>query len=406
MKKAFLAFAILLFVCYKIAAQSSAATLDVVSWNIEWFGATGNGPSNDDLQRENVKKVIRYLDADIYGLSEMVDTVHIRRLVDSLGPNYSYIISPFCSGATAPGNGTWRTGQKLVFLYKKDIFSNVTTRGLLRSSSNAYFNWASGRFPFMLSADATINGVTKHINFIVIHGKAGATADDYDRRYLGALELKDTLDAQFSGSLNIIFGDFNDALHRTISSGSGPFSSFQPIVVDSTDADHYKSLTLPLAVAGQTSMLNYPDVVDNHVISNELVPYYVLNTVQIRTDIVNAVPDYVTTQNTSDHWPIFSKYNLSGIITSVPNVSPTELGILAFPNPVTGPLQLRATKPLSNVSLQLINMQGQVLGEEKISFMAAGSTTQSTLTVPSSGIYFLKVQTKQFSSAIKLTAVR
>jgi hypothetical protein len=406
MKKAIPAFAILFIIYTKATAQSSAATLDIVGWNIEWFGATGNGPSDDNLQRENVKKVIRYLDADIYGLTEMVDTVHIRRLVDSLGPNYAYIISPFCSGATAPGNGTWRTGQKLMFLYKKDIFSNVTTRGLLRSSSSAYTNWASGRFPFMLTADVTINGVTKNINFIVIHGKAGATADDYDRRYLGATELKDTLDAQFSNSINIIFGDFNDALNQTISSGSGPFSSFQPIIVDSTDADHYKSITLPLAVAGQTSMLNFPNVVDNHVISNEMVPYYVLNTVQIRTDITNAVPDYVTTQNTSDHWPVFSKYNLSGVITSVPNVSPAELGVIAFPNPVEGPLHLRATKTLSNVSLQLIDMQGQVLGEERIAFMQNGTTIQPKLPLLSRGIYFLKVQTKQYASTIKLMVLK
>ena len=99
--------------CSKTHAQSSSATLDVVSWNIEWFGASFEDPVNDDLQRDNAKKIIRYLDADVYGLVEMVDTSHIRKLVDSLGnANYGYVISDFCSNATAPGSGAWRNWRR------------------------------------------------------------------------------------------------------------------------------------------------------------------------------------------------------------------------------------------------------------------------------------------------------
>jgi hypothetical protein len=48
-------------------------------------------------------------------------------------------------------------------------------------------------------------------------------------------------------------------------------------------------------------------------------------------------------------------------------------------------------------------MQGQVLGEERIAFMQNGTTIQPKLPLLSKGIYFLKVQTKQYVSAIKLT---
>jgi hypothetical protein len=404
MKKSLLCLSLLYFIFTpSIHAQSSASTLDVVSWNIEWFGASFENPANDDLQRENAKKIIRYLDADMYGLVEMVDTAQIRRLVDSLGSNYGYIISDFCSNATAPGTTAWRNGQKLMFLYKKDIFSNVTARGLLRNSATAYTNWASGRFPFLLNADATIDGITKNINFIVIHGKAGSTNSDYDRRRAGAQELKDTLNAQYASTINIIFGDFNDALNQTISTGSGPETSYEPIVADSTDADHYKSITLPLAIAGQTTMINFPNVVDNHVISNEMVPYYVLNTAQIRTDITNVVPDYVTAHNTSDHYPVFSKYNLAGVVTSVPNVTASELGIIAFPNPFIGEMNIRATKRLTQVQLKLFNIQGQVLAEQKADLINVGAPLQPRLPSLPKGIYFLQVQTKQYRTVIKLT---
>lgn len=388
----------------KTKAQSSPSTLDVVSWNIEWFGYPSSGPANDDLQEANVKKVMRYLNADLYGLVEVVDTTRFRRLVDSLGnTEYGYFISPFCSNnTTGTGNG-WLSGQKLGFIYRKSIFSNIRTRGLMRTSSSAYTNWASGRFPYMFTATATINSVSKDINFIVIHGKAGSTSTDFDRRKAGAQELKDTLDAQFSNTLNILIGDYNDALHTTISSGSGTQSSYQPIVADSTDADHYKSITLPLGVAGQSSMINFPNVIDNHVISNELTPFYVLNSAKVRTDVTNAVSDYVTAHNTSDHYPVFSQYSLEGLITGLPGVTPAAFGIIAGPNPFTDNLLLKAGRNLSGLRYRLLNIQGQPLKSGQINYLTAGSAYSLPVPPLSRGIYFLELQDREKRTVIKLT---
>ncbi len=388
----------------KTKAQSSPTTLDVVSWNIEWFGYPSSGPANDDLQEANVKKVMRYLNADLYGLVEVVDTTRFRRLVDSLGnTEYGYFISPFCSNnTTGTGNG-WLSGQKLGFIYRKSIFSNIRTRGLMRTSSSAYTNWASGRFPYMFTATATINSVSKDINFIVIHGKAGSTSTDFDRRKAGAQELKDTLDAQFSNTLNILIGDYNDALHTTISSGSGTQSSYQPIVADSTDADHYKSITLPLGVAGQSSMINFPNVIDNHVISNELTPFYVLNSAKVRTDVTNAVSDYVTAHNTSDHYPVFSQYSLEGLITGLPGVTPAAFGIIAGPNPFTDNLLLKAGRNLSGLRYRLLNIQGQPLKTGQINYLTAGSAYSLPVPPLSRGIYFLELQDREKRTVIKLT---
>ena len=108
--------------------------------------------------------------------------------------------------------------------------------------------------------------------------------------------MEKTLDAHFSTANVFILGDFNDALNASIYSGAS-VSSYTPLISDSTDSDHYKSITLPLGYAGQTSMINFPNVIDNHVISNEVVPFYVLNSAQIRTDVTAVVPDYVTAQD-------------------------------------------------------------------------------------------------------------
>ena len=398
----FLFLVILVVTAEKLKAQSSTTTLDVVSWNLEFFGAPYNsGPPDKDLQEANAKKIMRYFDADIYGLVEIVDTVHLRKLRDSLGTNFEYIIAPYSTDGPIGTNG-WRQSQKLAFLYKKDLFSNINTRGMMLNSPTAVSNWANGRLPFLMKADVTINGITKTVHFILIHGKAGSTASDYNRRLAGAQELKDTLDASFSTANVMIIGDYNDALTQTISIGSGPQSSYQPIVADSTDADHYKSITLPLGQAGQTSMINFPNVVDNHAISNEVVAYYVLNSAQIRTDVTTVVPNYVTAHNTSDHYPVFSKYSLAGIITGLPVINPTEFGIRVSPNPFNQTVTITATKSLNNVQIRLINMQGQVISSRAYSMMTAGSSFQPSFPDISKGMYFLQVETKQYRTVIKL----
>ena len=403
MNKALILFFFTSLLSGQIRSQSTASTLDVISWNVEFFGAPfASGPPNKDLQETNVKKLIRYFNADLYGLLEVVDTMRLRRLVDSLGnTDFGYVVAPYCSNNTTGTGASWTSGQKQAYIYRKSIFSNITTRGIMRNSSAAYINWASGRFPFLLSATVTIDGISKNLNFILLHGKSGSAADDFAKRQAAANELKDTLDAQFSTSNTFIIGDFNDALHNSIFPGSS-ISSYNTIVADSTDADHYKSVTLPLGAAGQTSMINFPNVIDNHVISNEIVPFYVLGSAQIRTDVTTVVPDYVTAHNTSDHYPVFSKYSLAGIITSVPSVTPAESGIKVSPNPFTDEVTITASKTLTNVQLTLFNTEGQQLKRQTVGMINAGTSMQPALPVLQKGLYFLQVETKQFKTVIKL----
>ncbi len=384
-----------------VNAQSSASTFDVVSWNIEFFGAPyASGPANKDLQEENVKKICRFFDADIYGLAEVVDSMRLRRLVDSLGSDFDFRIAEYCSDGVIGSNG-WRQGQKQAFIFKKSIFSNISTRGMMRSSATAVSNWANGRVPYLLNADVSINSVTKNINFIMLHAKSGSTASDYTRRLAGAQELKDTLDAHYASTLNFIIGDFNDALHTTIYTGAS-VSSYSPIVADSTDSDHYKSISLPLGVAGQTSMINFPNVIDNHIISNEVVPFYITGSAQIRTDVTTVVPDYATAHNTSDHYPVFSRYNLSGVVTSVPSVEPSVAGISVFPNPFPGSMNIKTSKTLTHVQMNLLNQQGQLVHSSNYDILSAGTITQILIPSLASGVYFLNVSSRQYNTTLKL----
>ena len=379
-----------------MVAQSTDTTLEVVSWNIEWFGspAAANGPADKNLQEANVGKLLKWMNADLYGLVEVVDTMRMRRVVDFMSSNeFGYVISPYCTQATQPSGNAWLTGQKMAFVYRKSVFSNVTTRGMMRNSATANASWASGRFPFMLSANVTLEGVSRPMNFIVIHAKAGSTQSDYDKRRAGAQELKDTLDLYYSTTMNLIIGDFNDALNTSIYPGTS-ISSYQPIVADSTDADHYKSITLPLGAQGQTSMIGYPNVVDNHMISNEVMPFFIRSSVKIKTDVVTQVSDYVTAKNTSDHYPVLSRYDLNGsILTSVSVLPIAAAGISAWPNPVRTEIFLRSEKMLIGVDIRIHDAMGRMVWEEKIDRWNAGVSHRIPITERKPGIYFIEVLT-------------
>lgn len=115
---------ILLLMHGEVIAQSTDSTLEVVSWNIEWFGspASANGPADKNLQEANVGKLLKWMNADLYGLVEVVDTQRMRRVVDVMGSDFSYVISPYCTQATQPSGNAWLTGQKMAFVYRKSVF--------------------------------------------------------------------------------------------------------------------------------------------------------------------------------------------------------------------------------------------------------------------------------------------
>lgn len=287
-----------------------ATTLNVVNWNIEWFGSpnNGQGPTNDALAQANAKKIMDYLNADVYAVAEIVDTVRLGNLTRSLADNYNYVVADFASG-------NYASGQKLGFVYKTSVVSNVTARGMLQSSPAAVSNWSSGRVPFLMHADVTKNGKASTIDFIVVHAKAntGTTADQiesYQRRKAGVQELKDTLDQYFSEANIILLGDFNDDLDRTIAptTDADTVSSYQVLLADSTDENHYKAVTLPLSLLGLSSTAENPEMIDHVMISNELGLLYLEQSASLFNDIgeLANVEDYAGT--TSDHYPVLTRY--------------------------------------------------------------------------------------------------
>jgi endonuclease/exonuclease/phosphatase family metal-dependent hydrolase len=350
-----------------------------------------------------VVKILRYLNADLYGLNEVVDTMRLRRVVDSLGSNYGYYISLFGSAAPSPFSPNWVTAQKLAFIYRKDVFSNIRTRAMLNNGSSAYFNFASGRFPFLFNANVNKNGKKRNVSFILIHAKAGATANDFNRRKDAARELKDTLDPYFTNHPMILMGDYNDELQGSIVSGY-TVSPYDIIVKDSvrTAANYYHSITLPLEYAGERSTISYNSVIDHQVINKRMDSMYVPGSADIRQDVSNVVPDYFT-RNTSDHYPVSSRFAITSGDTSVVIVNPPPpppppvvfTGFRLWPNPFQQTLVFRSGKTLTNVTVSIYNVAGQKVWELSLPQVTTQLFNEVQLPYFAKGMYFFILRSNE-----------
>ncbi|RZK23848.1 MAG: T9SS type A sorting domain-containing protein [Hymenobacter sp.] len=345
-----------------------ANTLELVNWNIEWFGSTtaGFGPTDKALQQANVTAAMIALKADVYAFEEVVDTARFRTVVNNLsaalGVPYNFRASQFGSYADNINDVDYAGAQKLAFVYRTDMVKPTAFQGLLRCAQAdgcaGYTPWASGRFPYMMSANVTLNGVTKPVNFIVLHAKANATAtsaNDYARRQTGSMLLKNLLDTTYPTANTVIVGDYNDVLNGTIATGVTPaVSSYNNFVAD---AANYVPISLPLAQAGLQSTTGYKTVIDNVIANRNMANFYINGTVAVRTDVAAAITNYAST--TTDHYPIFSRYSFSNTTTATKANTRVALGL--YPNPVTNTVRFDVPETGANLSLHVQTLDGRTV---------------------------------------------
>jgi hypothetical protein len=304
-------------------------TLEVVNWNMEWFGSTTLGPTNDAQQQANAQTILQNIGADIYGLVEVVDEARLATVVSNM-PGYSYVICNYGShtNTNEAGATPLTEAQKEAFVYKTSMFANITTQPLVSQGINsvndltnpAYNYFASGRFPFMMTADVTLNGVTKTIRFVLLHAKANTapTATSYARRKSGSDTLHYTLNNLYPNDNIVFLGDINDDLDITITDGI-PAPKTTSYVAFTTDNANFSSPTLALSLAGKKSTVSFNDVIDHVILSDEMQGYYMNATANIITDVTSLVTSYGST--TSDHYPVFTRFAFDPVILPVNLVS-------------------------------------------------------------------------------------
>src|SRR5574343_1086745 len=370
--------------------------LDVAGWNVEWLGNTTNGPSNEQLQYNNVKTVLTNTDMDVWGLAEVCDASLFSSLLLDV-PAYDGTLSSF--------NQT----QKTALIWKKSKFDLISYANINDASNSDFYNAFAGRYP--LEVALKTKGVTPvdTIYFYVLHLKANSGSADqssYDRRKNSATYLKTWLDKNRKGKKIIVLGDWNDDVDQSVVMISGsylqtPFNQFK------SDTANYFFPSLRLSLSGETSYPNFnpKNMIDHQLATRVLTDsFYVKNSSAVMKQLGTQVSSYIST--TSDHYPVYAQYNLKRypkavVIDSLPNdttpVDTTKTGLFSlasnelftgfYPNPTHGEVHFTSL-PKGIESVSLTNILGEVVFEQTISEHAR------TILLPehvSNGLYVMKL---------------
>jgi endonuclease/exonuclease/phosphatase family metal-dependent hydrolase len=284
---------------------ATSLAFSAANWNLEWFGDTGQGPSDEALQLRNVQQVIATTDADFWGLQEVVDSAQFDALKRQL-PGYDGFIAndaSVVSGASYYG----ATDQKLAVLFRSDVVRVLDKRLILTSSAYAF----GGRPPLQLKLRVTRSGRGADLTVIVLHMKAYADSESYSRRKSAASALKSYLDTQSATTPVLVLGDWNDdvdvSIVRDSSSGTYLPTPYQGFV---DNAASYTFATRPLALAGQSSTVKATNTefIDHQLLGGKLATSLVKDSTQVLH------PDtYISRYGvtTTDHYPVLSRFAFS-----------------------------------------------------------------------------------------------
>ncbi|WP_224368956.1 endonuclease/exonuclease/phosphatase family protein [Hyalangium versicolor] len=278
-----------------IPSQGSSTALDIGCWNVEWFGSSSNGPTNETLQQSNVKDVLLGANMDIWGLEEIVSTTAFNNVKSQLSGYAGLVASD--SSVTNGSSYYSSSEQKVGILYKTSVASVQSARIILTSYDSDF----AGRPPLEVKLRVTLNGTTRDIVVIVFHAKAFDDATSWQRRLNASNALKSYLDSTYPSTPVVVLGDWNDDVDTSITSGKA--SPYQNFVSDSAD---YFFPTKALSDAGVASTASYSDMIDHQLVTNELKSLYVSGSAKVyRVD--SYISSYAST--TTDHFPVLTRYN-------------------------------------------------------------------------------------------------
>ena len=328
-------------------------TLDIVTWNVEWFGDASNGPDDDNLQMQNAKTLIETIDADLYALQEISNANLFETLVTNL-EGYSGVLANFDQT------------QRTAYIYKDETIK-VYQDQLISNGMN-YSDWAAGRFPFELFIDATINGETREMYLYNIHAKAFGEQSDYTQRINASRQLKVFLDNQRRSANVMVLGDFNDEiLQSTYNNLASPYKNFD-------DDSEYSILTKSLEVNGYTSYSRF-SMLDHILISSELEDEWLEGTQRVENP--NYIGNYLS--ETSDHYPVWTRFQY-GTPTNTEidsEFDKHEMGFILYPN-YPNPFNPSTTigfeiQTPANVELQVVDIMGRELTKINYGYITSGS---------------------------------
>ncbi len=360
-------------------------TLDVAAWNVEWLGNLTQAPTNDAVQLANVRCVLEKLKLDIIVLEEVCDTAKLRSILPA-GYDVKFSAQYYSHFFDTPETAA-DLGQKVCVVYNTSTISPINAECKALLSNNADFTlnsatssfWASGRLPYMFTANVTINNVTKKIRVVGIHAKSGAALVDYNRRLADVVALKKHLDSLYTKDLLILAGDYNDDVDVSIAEGQP--SSYANFANDT----NYVVITKALSLAGKKSTASFNDMIDHISATKSMAAFYVPNSANVATAAtMSFIPDY--SNSTTDHFPVWARFKFS--TTGIASTQ-EDFKVNIFPNPTENTINITLDNKDSETQISLIDISGKAVLVKKYAPNALISMDLSGLP---KGFYHLQIK--------------
>lgn len=277
-----------------VPGEDRPDSVDIGSWNVEWYGDPMNGPSPETRQQLNVERVLRQLDLDLLGLVEVVSPDAFRHAVEQL-PDHDGVLAT--DARVESGAAFYGASEQKVGLVFRRRFTVESARLVLTEQSYVF----AGRPPLEVKLRFSEGGRARTLVVIVAHFKAMADFDGWTRRGKAAAALKAYLDATYPDRWVAVVGDWNDDVDVSTYRGrETPFAGF-------VNDPGYRFTTAALSASNAPTTVGFASTIDHHLATNELAARYVDGSAHVvRLD--RYVTSYGTT--TSDHYPVVTRYDL------------------------------------------------------------------------------------------------
>lgn len=371
----------------QIGPVGKSVTFDVATWNIEWFGATNSGPTNDDLQVQNVKSIIAGSEIELWAVQEISNVTRFNDLLALLGPDWS--------GELATISGSQRIG----FIWDKRVVAKRSSTHILESFSDDF----AGRPPLKAEFMISLPDTTMIVTLINVHMKAFGDADSYQRRVNASGWVKNHIDFSSLASASVIFlGDFNDEL--LTSTFANRVSPYQNFILDTAG---YSTLSLKLEQTDRPSWIGSfsGSNLDHIFVSNELAVSYIRNSINTM-DALKSVLGY--SEQTSDHLPVYASFGSSIVLDVDDYVIPSAFAVRdLYPNPAHSNASLTIDLPNhGTVSVQLFDALGRMISSSDYSVTAGTHSLPLLLEDVPRGAYFVRITDRRSSSTKPLVVVK
>ncbi|GLS27781.1 endonuclease/exonuclease/phosphatase family protein [Marinibactrum halimedae] len=284
---------------------TNAATIDIVTYNIEWLGTPGNSDFSGSRSQQINAAASDIINGggEIYALQEIGGS---RTLNDLLSRLNSLDNNNNWSGSVSQPSGS----QSLAFVYKTSVVTGVSFQQILTHRSSRDF---AGRFPYMMTANVSVGGDNRPLNLINLHLKCCTGGSNSSRRNNAMREVVAELHRNYRTDNMIVLGDLNVASQGGANGEIRDWGIYQ-------DRDN-NGLPDYYHAAGSVADIRYnpnnPDTdIDHILISDELRAAWNAVSTSTRNRYLNTT--------VSDHSPVATRLEVSlfGEATTTPNPTP------------------------------------------------------------------------------------